>query len=100
MGGKSQGKTPVYDAAEQVGGDILMVAHSAPVLMEGKVHKIVLKFGFEECFMIVSRWNPEEGRGEVAFVGSQDLPGVLAKFKRQALARELVWKVDRFYGGA
>lgn len=96
MNKKSPQEGGAFAAAEAIGNIMLMLAYSSPALFEGKVLKIVLKFSGVDCFMVVTRWNPEEARQEVTFVGSHDLTAVLKKFKEMGQERSLQWKVDRF----
>lgn len=96
MAGKSSKTGSAFAAAEEVGNILMTIAFSSPALFEGKVLKVVFKFSGVDCLMVVTRWNPEEARQEVAFVGSHDLESVLRKFRELGLERSLQWKVDRF----
>jgi len=96
MANQQQIKSRDMAKDERTGVTMAMLESSAPALLEGTVKKVVLKFSGIDCFLVVSRWNPEEARQEVCFVGGVDLYSTLEKFRTMALARELQWKVDRF----
>lgn len=96
MSGKTSKSGGAFASGEEVGNILLMLAYSSPALFEGKILKVVFKFSGVDCFMVVTRWNPEESRQEVTFVGSHDIEAVLRKFREMGLERSLQWKVDRF----
>lgn len=93
---KSPDTGGAFTSGEEIGNILLMMSYNSPALFEGKVLKVVFKFSGVDCFMVVTRWNPEESRQEVTFVGSHDITAVLRKFRELGRERALQWKVDRF----